>query len=97
MTGTSAVSVQMHNGVFIPGKQPPESSSVLAGTIARVPIEHKPANEQHVVEVNGTVHSKHVYFVDALKAALLLRYSSPEDNIKIRDSESEKPSGNLTA
>ncbi len=40
---------------------------------------------QYVVEINGSKHSEHVYFVDAIKAALLFREQNPGLKIKVRD------------
>ena len=43
------------------------------------------ADAQFVVEIDGEKHSEHRYFVDAMKAALLLRQSQPNSKIKVRD------------
>jgi hypothetical protein len=40
---------------------------------------------QYVIEHNGEQHSEHVYFVEAIKAALLLREQHPGSKIKVRD------------
>ena len=37
------------------------------------------------VEVDGIYRSEHVYFVDAMKAALLVRQKQPNSKIKVRD------------
>ena len=43
------------------------------------------ADAQFAVEVDGKKHSEHRYFVDAMKAALLLRQAQPQSKIKVRD------------
>jgi hypothetical protein len=47
------------------------------------------ATVQFVIEVDGGKHSEHVYFVDAIKVALLLREEHPESKIKVRDLSEE--------
>jgi hypothetical protein len=59
-------------------------------TARGVPMDNNQTAEQHVVEVNGVVHSQHVYFADALKTALLLRYATPEAKIRVRDLSLER-------
>ena len=43
------------------------------------------AAEYYVVEVDGADHSEHVYFVEAIKAGLLLREQYPGCKIKVRN------------
>ena len=48
------------------------------------------ADVQYVIETDGSKHSEHVNFVEAIKAGLLLREQYPDSKIKIRDvSESQ--------
>jgi hypothetical protein len=68
------VSLQWIHGVFIPSNQLKQSSVALPSAVA----------DQHVVEVNGVVHSTHVHRIDAEKAALSLAYYYPEARVRIR-------------
>ena len=43
------------------------------------------AHALFAVEVDGIYRSEHVYFVDAMKAALLVRQTQPNSKIKVRD------------
>jgi hypothetical protein len=40
---------------------------------------------QYVIEIDGSKHSEHASFVDAIKHGLLLREQNPEAKIKVRD------------
>ena len=43
------------------------------------------ADVQYVIAIDGSKHSEHVYFVEAIKAGLLLREQYPECKIKVRN------------
>jgi hypothetical protein len=43
------------------------------------------ADVNYVVEMNGSKHSEHGYFVEAIKAELLLREQNPHSRLKILD------------
>ena len=40
---------------------------------------------------DGSKHSEHVYFVEAIKAGLLLREQNPQSRIKLRDISDSEP------
>jgi len=43
------------------------------------------AHAVFAIEVDGIRPSEHVYFVDAIQAALLVRQKQPNSKIKVRD------------
>ena len=50
------------------------------------------ADVHYIIEIDGSRHSEHFYFVEAIKAGLLLREQNPQSRIKIRDvSEANSP------
>lgn len=52
---------------------------------------------QYVVEVDGNKNSEHVYFVDAMKTALILRQAQPNSKIKVRDLAQPESAGSDSA
>jgi hypothetical protein len=55
---------------------------------------------QYSVEIDGSRHSEYVYFVDAIKIALILREQNLASKIKLRDlfePESEEVTSELAA
>jgi GrpB-like predicted nucleotidyltransferase (UPF0157 family) len=49
---------------------------------------HSHPHEYYVCEIDGRVQSQHRRFVDALRAALQLRNSSPHHDVKVRSVQS---------
>ena len=48
---------------------------------------HGLPDEHYVLQIDGQVKSEHRRFVDALRAALLLKDQFPQHNVKVRATE----------